>query len=238
MQEKGISSEISCLGDYMQYRGHSQSNPIVDSFKFVAETQRQVQAVASKARAAVKAFYRNPDDLAIFIEKQGTPVYALKGGFRGLFIRLCLFFYGYDPGFIPPSQNGRFSVKRYEALRKVLLHFCGERPGCNFDKGVFVLPQKLFTVGYIAHQFHHWLACLAGLPGYSAAEQEEFRQFMINRKGVVGPEVEKMSEAQIVNLRHAIHREIEALKFIKDVTEEIFRPARQARYLNNGTANA
>ncbi len=220
------------------YRDHSQSNPIMDTFKLVAETQRQVQAVTNRARAAVKAFYRNPDDLAIFIEKQGTPVYALAGGLRGFGIRLCLFFFGYEPGFVPPPRNDQFSVRRYESLCKVLLHFCGERPGCNFDKGVFVLPKKLFTVGYIAHQLHHWLACLAGLPGYNAVEQEEFRQFMVNRKGVVGPEVENMSEAQIVSLRNAIHREIEALKFIKDVTEEIFRPARQARYLNNGTANA
>ncbi len=218
---------------------HTHSNPIIDTFNFVADTQRQVRDITSRAKEMVKKHYQNPDDLALFIESQGTPVFLLRGGINGFAVRLALFFFGFDPGFIPPPDPGdAASKKRYEALLQMVHTFLHVRPTDRFDKGMFVLPKPMFTVGYVAHQMHHWLSCLAGLPGYNAVEQEEFRKFMVEHNGIVGPEVEKMTETQIASLRHAIHREIEALKFIKEVTEEIFRPLRQSKNITQGSANA
>jgi hypothetical protein len=221
----------------MTYRDSAQSNPIMDTFKLVAETRRQAEDVTEKAKVAVKAHYKNPDDLAAFIEKQGTPVYVISG-LKGFLVRFMVFALGYEPGFIAPPVTDPLSAKRYNSLKKILAAYDETKNDFSFDKGVFVLPKALYTVGYIAHQLHHWLAFLAGLPGYSTKEQEEFRRFMVERKGQLGPEVERMTLDQLAGLRNAIHREIEALKFIKSVTEEIFRPARQARNLSNGAANA
>ncbi len=222
--------------DNSAYSG--QTNPILDSFKLVAETQQQIDDVTEKAKKVVKSRYKSPEELVLFIEEQKTPVYQMRG-FKALLLRIAMMGLAYDSGFItPPASNNKEACKRYKNLCKLVVWLLGEKPACSFKKGLFLLPKPLYTVGFIAHQLHHWLAFLAGLPGYTAGEQEEYRQFMGPCKGVIGPELESMTEEQIEGLRNAIHREIEALKFIKNVTDEIFRPLRQGKNLSNGTANA
>ncbi len=217
----------------------AQSNPILDTFKLVAETQQQIEQVTKQAREAVKTHYHSPEELVTFIEEQGTPVYLVTG-WKGLLLRLVMMGLSYDSGFIaPPSpKSNPQALKRYINLCKSIVFLFGTKQTFSFKKGVFILPKPLYTVGFIAHQLHHWLAFLAGLPGYNELEQEEFRLFMGERNGVVGSEVYQMNEKQIEGLRNAIHREIEALKFIKAITNEIFRPARQAKYLSDGMTNA
>ncbi len=219
---------------------YMHSNPILDTFKLVAETQQQISHVTKRAQKAVKTRYKSPEELVLFIEEQKTPVYQITG-FKGLALRLAMMGLGYESGFIsPPNKNikNTDACKQYQNLCKIVVFLFGKKPDCSFQKGLFLLPKPLYTVGFIAHQLHHWLAFLAGLPGYSAEEQEEFRYFMGPCKGVVGPNVETMSIEQIESLRNAIHREVEALKFIKNVTDEIFRPLRQSKNITGGIANA
>ena len=210
---------------------------VLDSFKLVADTHRQVQGIQDKARQAVKARYKSPEDLTAFIENKGTPVYVLQG-LKGLLAQCAFKLMGFDAGFVaPPNPNEPLTWHaqiRYGLLGVLLIGLYDRHPGCVFDHGVFVMPRAVFTVGYLAHQLHHWFACQAGLPGYDSASQREFRTFMVTHKGVVGAEAASMTEAQIMSLRHAIHREVEALQFIKSVTEEIFRPDRQARQITDG----
>lgn len=204
----------------------NHSNPM-DTFKLVAETQRQVAEVTHHALEQVKQHYKKPEDLAANIESQGTPVYVLRWGIFGAMV---LMFLGFEPGFIMPTGD-----KRYARLIRFLTYMA-DKPGCTFQHGAFVLTPKLFTVGYLAHQLHHWLGYRSGLPGYEAQDQALYRRFWEQNHGVVGPEVEHMSVDDIIRLKNAINRDMEALQFMQQLVQEIFVPANQS--LSNGNANA
>jgi hypothetical protein len=203
----------------------------MDTFKLVAEVHRQIEEVNQRAKVVVKKFYRNADDLAAFIEQRSTPVYVIQGG---LLAKLTICALGFEPGFIPKPDKPAM-LKRYRTLTR-LLAFQGIKPGCSFDYGVFVVTKELYTVGYLAHQLHHWLSCRAGLPGYNDESQKQYQKFWNEHNGIIGPEIEKMTAHEIISLKNAVDRDLEALKFIRQVTDEIFVPAQQGRNFAQGGA--
>lgn len=220
-----------------KHHGHANPiQPVSDSFKLVAEARRQAIAIAETARDAVKNFYRDPHDLAAFIERHGTPVIVVP---NALFGNFCLWLLGFEPGFIPPCPG-----RRYRLLQKVLsFQFHqqgnqGKKPGCHDEHGVFVLTRPLFTVGFLSHQLHHWLAYRSGLAGYTPRSQELYKKFWSERNGVIGPEVYDMTLDDMAALKSAISRDLEALVFLKAVASEILIPAKQAGRIARGTASA
>lgn len=208
-----------------------QDNPILDTFKLVAETRRQLEVVNDRARAAVKQFYRNPADLAAFIERHGTPVHVIRGGYISLFVLAGL---GFEPGFIPNPRNG---CKRFEALCR-LLDWQEDKPGCRVENGIFVLTPRLFTVGYLSHQLHHWMASRAGLNGYHSRAQEVYKLFWNRDNGQITHKMLEMKAEDLFALKDAINRDMEALSFVRQVADEILRPANQGKNLSRGTAQA
>lgn len=203
-------------------------NPL-DSFRRVAETQRQVAEVSRQALEQVKLTYKRPEDLAAGIESKGTPVYVLHFSF---WVLLALKVLGYEPGFIPPTNS-----PRYARLTRFLQWVQPQHNG-DIRYGVFVVPRSLFSVGFLAHQLHHWIAYTSGLPGYGETDQALYRTFWERHRGVVGPEVETMTTDEIIRLKNAINRDMEALKFMQQLMQEIFVPAKQAGNLTNGTTSA
>lgn len=202
-------------------------HPVVDTFKLIAETKRQAGKISESARNAIKAFYRNPADLAAFIERHQTPVYILPKGFLTSF---SIWLLGYEPGFIPPS-NGR----RYQLLQKLLASFNlkgkqGEKHACHFEHGVFVITRPLFTVGFLSHQLHHWLAYRSGMKGYDERSLKLYRKFWNEHGGVIGNEVYDMSLEDMVSLKAAINRDLEAMVFLRGIVNEILIPSKNARH--------
>jgi hypothetical protein len=207
----------------------SQRSPL-DSFRMVAETQKQVAEATDRALELVKQHYKKPEDLAACIEKEGTPVYIIAGPFL---TKLVLFVLGFEPGFIPPG-NSRRHRWLYQLLDQVQA-----KPGCHREHGVFVMTRSVFTVGFLAHQLHHWMACRAGLPGYGETEQGLYKKFWEQDHGIVTPKrAEQMSAEEIIQLRNAIHRDMEALRFMQQLVQELFAPANQAANLSQGNATA
>lgn len=218
---------------------HASAFPSEDTFKLVAETRKQVDAVADSARKAIRTFYTDPNLLAGFIERHGTPVYILRGGMTS---QLALWALGFEPGFIPPVSG-----RRYEGLKKLLTAFgytaSGEKPSGihgrpHYRHGVFVLTPAVFTVGFMSHQLHHWLACRSGMAGYSEQSQRLYKKFWVENRGVLGPEIYKMDAEGILALKAAINRDLEALRFLKSIASEVLIPAKQARRIGSGDASA
>lgn len=212
-------------------QGHDNPlhDPVIDTFKLVAETRKMAKEISESARDAVKAFYRSPDSLASFIERHQTPVYMLKGR---LICGLVLAILGYEPGFIAPAEG-----RRYRLLERFLRLYNG-KPHCEFKHGVFVLTRPLFTVGFISHQLHHWLAYRSGMAGYSDKSQQLYKKFWNENNGVIGQEVYQMKVEDMVALKAAINRDLEALLFLKEIANEVLIPAKQARRISHGTASA
>lgn len=212
----------------MTKRG-GQNNPILDSFRLVARTRQQIEEVSRHAKGVVKRFYKDPADLAAFIERKGTPVYMLGGGKMGGLVLKAL---GFEPGFIPPSDS-----RRYQALVKLLCRY-EDKPEVTFEYGVFVLTQPLFTVGFMTHQLHHWLACRSGMSGYGERAQQLYQEFWGRHEGRVSEEVLKLPPEELVRLKEAINRDLEALLFLRNIVDEVFNPANQGKKLATGKTRA
>lgn len=213
---------------------YSHDNPlcqaISDSFKLVAETRKQAQEISESAKKAVKSFYKNPEALAVFIERHQTPVYVLNASWLS---NLTLAILGFEPGYIPPSSH-----KNYLRLEK-FLRWQNPKADCHFEHGVFVLTKPLFTVGFISHQLHHWLSYRSGLHGYSDKSQALYKKFWNEQNGVIGSEVYQMKAEDMLALKAAINRDLEALVFLREIANEILIPAKQAqRFTDKGSASA
>jgi hypothetical protein len=214
---------------------HAAPNP--DTFKLISESSKQVADVANIARDAIKAHYTDPVQLATFIESHQTPVFVLEHWLLGGGPLAAL---GYEPGFITPGQGRRFQMlqKLLQAQGKRLgQHAASDDALSNgLPHGVIVLTRPLFTVGYLSHQLHHWLAFRAGMPGYSDRAQQLYRQFWQKQNGSLGQEVYKMSAEDLMALKAAINRDMEALQFLKTITNEVIIPAQQARRVSDQLA--
>lgn len=218
-----------------------QDNPILpeaDIFNLVSETRKQVTEVTASARDAIKSYYSDPALLATFIETHQTPVYLCR---NNLLTTALLWAFGFEPGFIPPSKDRRYHwlfqwlqlQSRFNQKEKQ-----GDKTNCHERHGLFVLTRPLFTVGFISHQLHHWLAYRAGMQGYSEHSQRLYREFWNKHRGRLGPNVHKMKPDEMMALKEAINRDLEALQFLKHIAQEVLIPAKQARRIPGGNASA
>jgi hypothetical protein len=205
--------------------------PILDTFRLVAETRRRAEEIATTAREAVKEAYSDPAQLASFIESHQTPVFVLSAD---VFSKACLWSLGFAPGFIPPSDSRRYRcLQAFLRLQAGLTRKPNGASPDDFKHGVFVLPRPLFTVGFISHQLHHWLAFRSGLMGYCDRAQALYRKFWDENQGQVGAEVYDMTAEDIMALKAAINRDLEALEFLRGLARDILVPTTQSRHFTN-----
>ena len=233
-QYKGASTPA-----FLNLLKHLPDAETPDSFNLIAESRKQVAEVATAARDAIQANCTEPAQLAEFMESHGTPVFVVNHALLG---NLGLLSLGFELGFIPPGEG-----KRYDMLQKFLLKHAkrlNETPAGNeaiaqgWPHGVLVLSKPLCSMGYMSHQLHHWLAFRAGMQGYSDRSQKLYKQFWQKQNGNIGREVYKMTTEDLVALKAAINRDMEALKFLRAITCEVFIPAQQARRLSEGSTSA
>jgi len=209
-----------------------------DSFKLIAENRQQVNQVADAARKAIQAHCSDPVQLAGFMEHHQTPVFILN---RPILGHLMLMMLGFELGFIPPSR-GRRQAFLSRFLCKNTRRPAGRISGdmaleADLPYGVVVLTPSIFTMGYLSHQLHHWLACRAGLQGYSERAQRLYKQFWQKQKGNLERETAQLKIEDLHELKAAINRDMEALKFLQAMIGEIFIPAQQAKRLSEGSAS-
>ncbi|HEY9746225.1 MAG TPA: hypothetical protein V6C99_08420 [Oculatellaceae cyanobacterium] len=220
-------------------QGHD--NPIhgtIDTFRLVAETRRQAEEIAETAKVTVRQFYRDPRQLAVFIERHGTPVYLLK---HTLVAHFTLWLLGFEPGFIPPGIGKRYRLLQFVLTAPWLAPLLGRQSAkhhCHLRHGIFVVTPSLFTVGYLSHQLHHWLAFRSGMQGYNDRAQELYKKFWNEGNGEITPEMLEMDTEDILALKAAINRDLEALQFLQQVASEILIPAKQAKKMAQGGTSA
>jgi hypothetical protein len=206
----------------------------------VSDTYRQAEAVMETASEAIKKAYSDPARLAEFIEGLQTPVYVLR---LGVFSRIVLWALGFEPGFIPPSESGRY--KLLQGILRLQSRWPGIRPAAApdtptaFRHGVFVLFPALFSMSFLSYQLHHWLACRSGLHGYDGRAQALYRKFWNDQHGhLLSADVETMSEEDILALKAAINRDLEALCFLRRMMQDVIIPATQGqRFSTEGNAS-
>jgi len=173
-----------------------------------AKSKQKVQKVSEIARNILKKHIKDPDKILKFIESSGT--YVIKANH----IEKVLLLIGEDEGFIRPLKGFKalFLSIMINILSKTKIPVGFKTPAMFVMRD---MPVNLFS---FAHQFHHWLAFNQKLPGYEEKTMENFKN--IWRLDTDPDMIKNLSLEDIISLRNAIARDVEAIDFVKAFAQE------------------
>jgi hypothetical protein len=190
-----------------------------DGFEKQDNEAEKVQALMFQCQFVVRQFQCEPDAILAWLVKQGVPVLVLDAGAVALTGALNAL--GYQPGFIPPTDAKAFFVLTQAA------GVLGQSRELAKRNGLIILTPQLNKIGFLSHQLFHWMAYKASLPGYDDEAQRLYRQYFDRNTMETLPQAFDLSIEKIAKLRHAVRREIDALSFVRQLSQQVLTPAQQ-----------
>jgi len=181
----------------------SKDSLSIDSKQFFIKEE-----INTEARLILKEAVNNPEILVNFIKSKGTYVIKSK------YMKPILFLFGEKTGFLPPMKGSKAF-----ALNILLNIF--SRAKLNIETktpALFALDDKPVNIYLLSHQFHLWLSYINELPGFDETTRKNFKN--VWDSNVDSLEVGKLSIEEILSLKDAMARDMEALKFVKEMTRE------------------
>lgn len=188
-------------------------------------TKLKVAEVNKNAKILFKELIAKPEELFKYIESKGALVVQAPN------MDKALVFIGEKEGFIPPLNGFKafFLTTVVNILTKANTNL---KIGFNTPPIIAVKNQQP-NFYYLAYQFHHLLSYINELPGYEDKTNENFKSILLN-PNFGNNEIKQMTIDEILSLKEAIARDIEAIKFVKEVTRELIGIKNGAERLKNG----
>lgn len=179
-----------------------------ETLQIKAKANLEAQKTEQMAKNIFKKYAKDPNKLLNFIEEKGTKVIRMGNADKVLGL------INEAEGFITPIQG----VKALFLTLAINL-FSKEKMPIGFQTpAMFVLRNMNVNVYSMAHQFYHWLSYIKKLPGY---EQETIDNFKNIWKLDNNPtEIQKLSIEEIIDLKNAIERDIQAIDFVRNLAKE------------------
>lgn len=180
------------------------------TLNFSSEFENKKKLVEEKLENLVKKAKNNPYRLIRYVEKQGTPVYRIKNANK------ILNLINEAEGFITPKKGLKAVY-----LNAVLNH----KFSFNLDE-CFVMRNMELDPYYAIYQFYSWFTFKAGFAGYEYDTQEKFKRLRLSQNK--SEEIENFSISDILAVKEAIRRDVEAIDFVikvarnKDGAKEAF----------------
>lgn len=166
-----------------------------------SKTEQNKKKVNDEVKEIITKNLKTPNALLAYIEENGTKV------FRVPYAKKLLILVGEQEGFITPTTGINAFV-----LNLILNHKFAFK-----TEPVFVLGTGQINIYNMAHQFHKWYGYKTGLPGFDEAAQEKFKKIFDYE---IDANVELLSYEEILSLKEAIHRDIEAIDFVIKLAKE------------------
>lgn len=167
----------------------------------------------------IKNNIENPNNLLNYVKDNGTKVYKINNADK------ILALIGEVEGFITPLKG----------LRALYLNLILEKKISFSTQEMFIVRDLPLNIYFMAHQFYKWYGFKIEMPGYDATTQEKFKHIWEFENAA---NVLKLDYSELVNLKEAIDRDIEAIDFVIKLAKES-EGARQGfqNIKNDGEAN-
>ena len=166
------------------------------------------EEINAEARSILKKAVNNPEILVNFIKSKGTGVIKSK------YMKPVLFLLGEQEGFLPPMKG--FKAFTLAFLLNII---SSAKLKTDFQTpALFALDDKPINIYFLSHQFHLWLSYINELPGFDETTRKNFKN--VWDSNVDSMEIGRLSIEEILSLKDAIARDIEAIKFVKEMTRE------------------
>lgn len=177
------------------------------SLELTSETERNKKRLEHNVRNIVKKYENNPQKLLEFVEKRGTKIYKIPYADKVLKAA------GYEEGFISATKGFRSLY-----LNIIIPILAKEKIKLSFNTSpMFVLKNAPLNSYSTIHQFYKWYSMKFNLPGFDAESQENFQKFLTTSKE--DEKIKELSIEEILGLKEAIARDVEAINFIVDLAK-------------------
>lgn len=175
------------------------------SLELTAETEKNKIKLENNVKAILKKYENNPQKLLEFIQKHGTKVYKIP--FADKILKLIK----YEEGFVIAEKG----IKGLY-LNIIISFLAGEVIKLSFKtEPMFILRNLPVDNYYMIQQFHKWYAMKLNLPGFDCEAQNNFQKFLNSND----ENVSSLSIEEILGLKEAIARDVEAINFVVDLAK-------------------
>lgn len=175
------------------------------SLELTSKTEKNKEKLEKNVKIILKKYENNPEKLLEYIERSGTKVCKISHADK------LLKFIKFEEGFIS-------TTKGVKALYLCILvsMFTDKKINLSLTtEPMFILRDLPLDKYHMIQQFHKWYAMKLNLPGFDTESQENFQKFLHSND----EDVKLLSIEEILGLKEAIARDIEAINFIVDLAK-------------------
>lgn len=206
LQEKTLAKNVkkTCNSTYSNSTS-KKAFAKAASLELTSETEKNKIKLENNVKVILKKYENNPHKLLEFIQKNGTKVYKIP------YANKILKLFGYEEGFIIGTKG----IKGLW-LNIILAILTKEKIKLSFKtESMFIISNTHADKYFIIQQFHKWYAMKLNLPGFDSESQNNFQKFVNSND----EDVKSLSIEEILGLKEAIARDVEAINFIVDLAK-------------------
>jgi len=175
------------------------------SLELNTKTNKNKTKLENDVKTILKKYENKPEKLIEFVQRSGTKVYKIN--FAAKILKLV----NLEEGVIGASSG-------LKALYlNVIVALCAKEP-IKFalkSEPMLVLSNGPVDNYCTIQQFHKWYAMKLNLPGFNEEAQTNFQKFLYSDD----KDIKLLSVEEILDLKEAIARDVEAINFIVDLAK-------------------
>lgn len=193
------------------------------SLELNVKTEKNKIKLENNVKAILKKYQNNPQKLLEFIQKSGTKVYRIP--FANRILKLI----NYEEGFVIAEKG----IKGLY-LNIIIPALANEKIKLSFKtESMFILRNLPVDNYYMIQQFHKWYAMKLNLPGFDCEDQNNFNKFLNSDD----KNVSSLSIEEILGLKEAIARDVEAINFVVDLAKSTAGSKNALKKITTGGAS-
>lgn len=194
------------------------------SLVLTSETEKNKIKLDNSIKTILKKYQNDPDKLLEFVEKNGTKVYKIP------FANKILSIIGYEEGFV-----GKTTGFKALYLNCIIPMLAKENIKFSFKtEPMFILRNLQLDKYCMIQQFHKWYAMKLNLPGFDSESQNNFQKFLNSNDD---ENIKLLSVEEILGLKEAIARDVEAINFIVDLAKSTSGSKNALKKMTTGGAS-
>jgi len=186
-------------------------------------TNKNKDKLQNDVNTILKKYQNDPEKLLEFVQRSGTKVYKIK--FADKILKLI----NHEAGFISEicGLSGLFLNIIIPVLTKEPIKLSLK------TEPMFVLRDLPLDNYFTIQQFHKWYAMKLKLPGFNPEAQNNFQKFLNSDD----KDISLLSVEEILDLKEAIARDVEAINFIVDLAKSTAGSKNALQKMMAGGAN-
>lgn len=188
------------------------------SLNLTIKTEEDRAILEKNLGVILKNFENNPEQMLIYIERNGTPV--IRHEKAGKILDIIREEQGY--------------IRELKGLKALLLNLMLFKKFSFKTTEIFLMNEGKIDPYAMIHQFYKWYAMKTGMPGFDNNAQDNFRKY-IDEKSYLN--LKSLDIEDILDLKDAIARDVDAINFVEKIAKENEGSKKAMKKLTDGGAS-